>query len=227
MNFEAALREACVDADKLYWQSLFEQIDSMPDVLIPADKDERLRSFIRNHMITQTEKKNRKGMRRGWKALLIAAIILLVAALTAFAFEPVRNFVYRVYTDCTEFVSKSVKGYDDDYLYANYLYLPDGYELVSDDKEKTEQRTVYSNGSDRIVIRSVKYKTAVIGIDTEGSDSGEIKVANHVGYYSVNDDVIILFWSTGQHYHKIIADMNDKIKLEDVVRIAQSATVID
>ncbi len=228
MDFEAALREACIEADKTYWETFFERMDSMPDIIIPEDKDNRLREFIRNYRTASgLKKKNRKGMTRGIKALLIAAIILLIAAFTAFAFEPVRSFVYKVYTDCTEFVFSSVKGNKDDYLYAEYTYIPEGYVLVSDTKTKNEQKTIYSNGSDQIIIRSVDYNEAVIGIDTENSDSGEIVVGKSVGYYSINKDVIILIWSTGHHFHKIIVDSNGIISLQDVVSVAQSALSLD
>ncbi|MBQ6266824.1 MAG: hypothetical protein IJK64_03540 [Clostridia bacterium] len=84
MDFEAALRDAFMEAEDAYWKSFFERMDALPDVLILEDKDERLRNFIRNYEITPAVKKNRKGMRRGLKALLIAAIILLVVAFYRF-----------------------------------------------------------------------------------------------------------------------------------------------
>ncbi len=224
MDFEAVLKEACIEADELYWESFFERIDSLPDVLIPTDKDERLRDFIRNYEMKSAGKKNRKGMTRGIKALLIAAIILMAAAFTAFAFEPVRNFVFKVYTDCTEFVFSSAKGNEDDYLYADFLYIPDGYKLVSNTKTKTQHRIVYMNGVNMLIIKSDESSGSVLGIDTENAVHGELEINGCVGYYSINQSSIIIVWSTGKYYHIIIADQCDEIGFEDVVQIAQSIT---
>ncbi len=225
MDFEAALREACIEADKTYWKSFFEHIDSMPEILIPKDKDERLREFIRNYRTaSETEKKNRNGMTRGIKVLLIAAIILLAIAVTAFAFEPFRNFVYRVYTDCTEFVFESVKGNKDDYLYAKYSYIPKGYKLVQNNKTKTSQKIIYENESNQIVIQTDMGSSSVLGIDTENAEYGDLDINGYDGYYSINQTSIIVAWSTGRNHHVICADRNSIMNLDDVVHIAQSAT---
>ena len=227
MDFEAALREACIEADKTYWKSFFDHIDSMPEILIPEEKDKRLRDFIRNYKISSAGKNNRKGLKRGVKALLIAAIILLIAALTAFAFEPVRNFVFKVYSDCTEFVFHNGEKSEGDYLYAEYSYIPDGYELVSNIKTKTQQKIIYENGSYQIVIKSGVGSDSVLGIDTEQSESGGIVINGYDGYYSINQTSLIVVWSTGKNYHMIKADQCDTITLDVIVRIAQSAVSLD
>ncbi len=223
MDFEAALREACIEADKNYWKSFFEHIDSMPEILIPEDKDKRLRDFIRNYEIVSAGNKNRKGVKLGFKAFLIAAIILLAIAVTAFAFEPIRNFVYKVYTDCTEFVFERINGNEDDYLYAKYSYIPEGYEIVLNIKTKKQQKIVYENGDYQIVIKTDMGSNSVLGIDTENAEHGELSINGYEGYYSINQTSIIVVWSTGRNHHVIYADRNNRINLDVVVHIAQSA----
>lgn len=222
MDFEAALREACIEADNNYWKSFFEHIDSMPEILIPEEKDKRLRDFIRNYKIASAGKKNRKGLKRGIKALLIAAIVLLIAAFTAFAFEPVRNFVYKVYPDCTEFVFESIKGNKDDFLYAEYSFIPEGYSIVSNVKTDMGQKIIYENKNNQMLIQSGINSGSVIGIDTENAECGEIQINNYDGYYSINQTSIFVVWSTGKNYHMIKADQCDTITLDVIVRIAQS-----
>ena len=227
MDFEAALREACIEADKTYWETFFERMDSMPDIIISEDKDNRLREFIRNYKIaSELKKKNRKGMTRGIKALLIAAIILLIVAFTAFAFEPVKNFVFKVYSDCTEFVFQSGEKSEGDYLYAEYTYIPDGYELVKDHKGKTSHNLVYSDGTNEIEIWTRGDKNTTVLIDTEEAKTGELMIGNNVGFYSIARRSIILVWSTGKYHHDITADINENISLDDIVRVAQSAVSI-
>lgn len=223
MDFEAALREACIEADKTYWKSFFEHIDSMPVILIPEDKDKRLRDFIRNYKITSVGKKNRKGVKRGLKALLIAAIIIFAIVVTAFAFEPVRNFVFKVYSDCTEFVFESIKGNKDDYLYAEYSYIPEGYILVSNVKTEMGQSITYKNKNNQLLIQSGINSGSLLGIDTENAEHGDIQIKNHKGYYSITNRSLIITWSTGKYNHVICADKSDIITLDEVVRVAQSA----
>ena len=224
MDFEAALREACIEADKTYWKSFFDHIDSMPEILIPEEKDKRLRDFIRNYKITSAGKKNRKGLKRGVKALLIAAIIvMLIATVSVFAFKPVRNYVFHIFDNYTEFIFKPEKGTGRDFFSAEYLYIPEGFELVSDEKSKISQRLLYMNGMNQIVIYSVLNNNDLVKIDTEGSKTGEVEIGNSIGYYSSNEKVIILMWSTGRYYHQIIADACSLITLDDVINIAQSA----
>ena len=192
--------------------------------MIPEDKDERLREFIRNYRTaSETEKKNRNGMTRGIKVLLIAAIILLIAVFTAFAFEPIRSFVFKVYSDCTEFVFHSGEKSEGDYLYAVYTYIPEEYVLVSNTKAKLTQEIVYKNGNNRIIIQSGDNSDSVLIIDTENAEHGEMQINNYDGYYSITDRSIILTWSSGKYNHVILADKCDAITLDEVVYIAQSA----
>jgi len=223
MDFEAALREACIEADKTYWKSFFEHIDSMPVILIPEEKDKRLRDFIRNYEITSVGKKNHKGVKQCLKALLIAAIILLALAITTFAFKPMRNYVFHIFNNYTEFIFNDEKDADRDFFSADYLYIPEGYELVSKEKSKHLQRLLYTNGGNQIVIRSVLNINNLVEIDTEDAETGEIEIGGKIGYYSCNEKVIIVMWSTGQYYHQIIADTCNLVSLDDVIQIAQSA----
>ena len=92
MDFEIALREACFEADEIYLKSLFEQINSMPDVLIPKEKDERLRGFIRAYTVhSAPNNKNTGRIKRSIRAMIIAAALLMFVA---FTFGSVKNFVY-------------------------------------------------------------------------------------------------------------------------------------
>lgn len=226
MGYETALKEACMEADALYTKSFFEWMDSTPDVIIPEEKDARLRNFIKNYNIylnnTSANRKS-KGMKRGIKVMLIAAIILLIAALTAFAIEPVRSFVYKICNDYTEFIFEKINDNKNDYLIAEYTYIPEGYQLVSNEKKKTEHTVIFRNGQNRIKIHSDQTNGSVLLIDTEAAKTRNLKINDYDGYYSVNQDTIILVWSTGKFYHVITADVCDKLTLNDVVQIAQSA----
>lgn len=222
MDFEAALREACVEADKTYWETFFERMDSMPDIIIPEDKDNRLREFIRNYKATSGfKKKNRKGMTRGFKALLIAAIILMVAAFTAFAFSPVKSYFIEIYNDGTKFIFLNEK--KKDYFYSTFTYIPEGYELTQHTKGKLSQRSVYNNGNKIIHIDTNTNKGSVTFIDTENAETGEVVINGCDGYYSITDDAVILIWTTGKYHHCITADLNeDIITLDEVIKIAES-----
>ena len=226
MDFETALREACFEADEIYLKSLFEQINSMPDVLIPKEKDERLRGFIRAYTVhSAPNNKNTGRIKRSIRAMIIAAALLLILTLTAFAFEPVRDFIYNIYEDSTEFIFRNKSKRNGDYLFAEYSYIPEGYVLISENRTESEQTIMLQNKMDRIIISSEK-SNSLLGIDTEKAVTDKISVNGHDGYFSVNQSSIILVWSTGKHYHYIVADLNENISIDVVVQIAQSAKPI-
>lgn len=72
-------------------------------------------------------------------------------------------------------------------------------------------------------IKSLPNDNSVALFDSENAETGEIKVGDTVGYYSITNDTLFLMWSVGNYNYRISADRNDKlIGLDELVKIAQS-----
>ena len=218
------LREACILAEEMYWDDFFKRFASFPLVEIPEGQHERILKLIYEHSVDNKEKTNldtRGITSKRIKAVIIAAAIIVLLAITAFAIEPVRNFIINVYSDCTEIVFNSNN--NNDYLYAEYTFIPEGYVLVDSIQGKNSHSLIYSNEEKQIVINSMSNKNSKTVIDTEKAETGEIVVNNNIGYYSKVENIIILTWCSGRYNHIITADISEEIfSVEELVKIAQS-----
>ena len=227
MTEDSFLREVCLEAEKEYWQPILDEIVSEPDINIPAKADRRTINYIqkleKKYLYYKTDYSHRFNSKRGLKALLIAAILIFLLSVSAFSFNPFKTFLYNIYTKGTEFFFSYNRSAKDDLPYSRYTYIPEGYNIVYDNRSKFGQRIKYIKGTKRIIIDSNMVQHSSLNIDTELAKTGEIKIGEYDGYYSVTESEIIVVWSTGKYYHHIVADLNgESLTLDRVIKIAES-----
>ena len=218
------LKESCIIAEELYWQDFFERVDEEPDTTIPEGQFERILSLIHQQPICEDINlktlEKRTVFSKRVKAVLVAAIVILLLAVTAMAITPFRNFIIKVYKNCTAIVFNLEN--KNDYLYANYEDIPEGYELKSDLHSDYSQLITYTNGYFDISINTLLNEKSMTTLDTENSEINEIMIGDLQGYYSLTETNINLIWSTGKYNHCIFAELNDEITIDLLVKIAQS-----
>ncbi len=162
--------------------------------------------------------------RRVLKSVLIATVIMSLLVVTCMAVKPTRNFITKV-TDDGTFFKFSITD-NNDYLYANYNFIPEGYSLVSAEKFKSAHEIEYKKNDLSIFISSCNNKNNVFVNSENAIESGEIEVGKTVGYYCINKDMTFLVWSTGKYNHTISADNCEDITLDTLVEIALSREAI-
>ena len=216
------LKEACEEAEDSYWENYFIKIDEEPEIEIPIKIRNNILNYIYNLQVQQNrESKTPAKSHKLIRTILIAAILILISVSVACAFSPVRSFIIKVYNDCTEIIFS----YDntDDYVYAYYSYIPEGYELIDDFRGKDVQFLTYTKNEFTIQIDSFKNGNSKTDIDTENAISGEIEINKQMGYYSITNTNIIVVWSTGEYNHCIVADKSDsKLTIEEIIKIVES-----
>lgn len=221
---DKVLSEACILAEEIYWDDFFKKVATFPPVEIPEGQHEKILKLIYGYSIDNKEKTELNSQRissKRIKAVIIAAAIIGLLAITAYAIEPVRNFIINVYSDCTEIIFNSSG--ENDYLYGEYTFIPEGYVLVDSIQGKNSQFLIYSNEEKRIIINSMPNKNSKRVIDTEKAEIGEIMVNNNIGYYSKAKNIIILTWCSGRYNHIITADISEEVySIEELIKIAQS-----
>ncbi len=216
MNNEAILKAACIAADEELSAGLLALVNSMPDISVSEAEREKILSVL---IPGSTKKK--KTHKKALRVLLAAAIILLLTALTVFAVKPLRNFVVEMFKDESRIIFSQSEGRSS--LYPHYDYIPEGYVLTDIKKGKTSQWLEYKCGIYGLNIKSLPNDNSVALFDSENAETGEIKVGDTVGYYSITNDTLFLMWSVGNYNYRISADRNDKlIGLDELVKIAQS-----
>jgi hypothetical protein len=229
MTLEELFKEAGKEWDELYWQRFLEKINSVPDYYITIETDKKIIEYIKKLEIKYlyyyyNNKRNRfRNSKKRLKVLLVAAVLIIILSVSAFSFNPVKDFFFKVYEKGTEFFFNYDKNATDDYLYAEYTFIPKGYHLVQKRNFKLGQQFVYKKEDKRIVIDTNITKHSSSFIDTENANVGEIVVGKYNGYYSITDSEIIVIWSTGKYCHSITSDFNEElINLDLVVKIAES-----
>ena len=227
MTEDSFLREVCFEAEKKYWQPILDEIASESNINIPAEADRHTIKYIRKlekkYLRSNSNVSNSFNSKRGLKDLIIAAILIVLLSVSAFSFSPLKVFFYNIYNNCTEFVFSTFKSDKEDFLYAVYSYVPDGYLVTNNLKTKLGQEITYRNGSKRINIVTNISKYSSVFIDTENANTGTTKINGYEGYYSITERSIILVWSSGRYNHCITADLdNDLITLDTVIKIAES-----
>ena len=155
------------------------------------------------------------------KALIIAAIIFILFAITCAAVKPVRNFFTNVTDDGTFFSFRLTD--TDDYLHADYTYIPEGYSLVSVNNMRYAQAIDYDNHGKTINITTIKNKGGGRYINTEKAvETKEITFGQYTGFYCKNNEHTFLLWVTGKYNHLIDAENCDAITEDELVKIALS-----
>ncbi len=158
---------------------------------------------------------------RIFKSVIIAAVILALLAITCMAVKPIRNFFAKVTADGT-FFNFGISD-DDDYLCANYSFIPEGYALVYDDTVNDIRKITYENNEKLIYIVSSENENTLKFINSENAtETGEVAIGKYIGYYCINKDQTFLVWSTGKYNHAITADNCKYITLDLLVNIALS-----
>lgn len=226
---DISLRNACILAEDLYWEDFFKKNNDITERKSSDNLDKRIMSLIYGHpedlRYGETGKVNEKkfSSKRIKIALMVAALLIILLSVSATAFSPLRDFFTKIYKDCTEIVFNITN--KNDYLFAEYTYIPEGYKKVEDVRIKSTKSQIidYKNGRKRIHLTTLKNGHSSTFIDTENAETGNVMVGKYDGYYSITKTSIILVWSTGKYNHCLTADLNgDVITLETLVRIAQS-----
>ena len=223
---DTAFREACILAEELYWKDFFTKTDIKTCKVSPS-LDERIMNLIYGKTenienAVSLPGKKKKVSKKHIIAIIAAVLVILVSALAA-ASAPIRNYILNVYDDYSEFIFNTEN--KKDYLFAEYTYIPEGYKKTDERRYKKAQSqiTLFFNDEKHIKISTNGNKGTSACIDTENAETGEIKVGEYDGYYSITDDSVMLIWSTGKYNHLLTAARNgDIITLEEVVKIAES-----
>lgn len=221
---ELALKEACILAEEIHFKELLERFDAQPDIIISEGQYDRIYKLIFDQATNNSKEKKEKHISsKKIKVIILAvAVLVILLSVSAMAYNPLRDFFVKIYKDCTEIVFYITN--NNDYLFAEYTYIPEGYNKIKDDRVKAAnfQLILYRKDKSDIKISTMENKHSSTFIDTENTEAGEVMINESIGYYSITKTGIILVWSTGKYNHCLTAALKNNITLKEVVKIAQS-----
>ncbi len=161
-----------------YEEQEFENIDSMQDIPIPSELDNRIQSLIRHHSSPKKSKKHNLSVLRK------VAIVFLVLGITlgsVLAFSPkaralVKDIIKIFYSDHNSyrFGTEYVEIHKGDYTLG---YIPQGFELVEEGESEDIYQYIYSGKDNTMLIFTVSDASASsMLIDNENMEHNDIKI---------------------------------------------------
>ena len=173
------------------------------DIEVPESLDRWFNDFITMKERELKTRQRRKAMIRGSKRLAAACLILAVFGLTlTMSVEAFRirffNMIVEVGDTFTAIISRELSGdiYEDlipDGVYYP-TYVPDGYELIKVDDERTLLNMLFENEASKQLIFSQTRLPTNSHIDTETAQVWEIEIDGFPGILSVKPEKSIILW---------------------------------
>lgn len=161
-----------------YEEQEFENIDSMKNIPIPSELDNRIQSLICHHSSPKKSKKHNLSVLRK------VAIVFLVLGITlgsVLAFSPkaralVKDIIKIFYSDHNSyrFGTEYVEIHKGDYTLG---YIPQGFELVEEGESEDIYQYIYSGKDNTMLIFTVSDASASsMLIDNENMEHKDIKI---------------------------------------------------
>lgn len=159
--------------------------------------------------------------------IVIAALIALTSI--TFGVKAIREAVIDFFVETFE--KFSIVGFKDedipsqlDYIETYYTptYIPEGYELETDEQLKTNRRIKYVFNNNYISFKQNRISIDDTYIDTEISEVQEVIVLEHKAIYLKKDKIMMLYWNDINYSYLIQCE--GEIEKEELIKIAESIT---
>ncbi len=237
---ETVLYEAVAIASDELIDDLIMTVENEPDPVFSKRYKKRKKEIIRyaekqlrekdnvkysenREKVVELQQITHRTFSKTLKYALVAALLLALCTVSAIAYVSHDNswdFIFNTAGDMTDVVfndDTSTKGF----LYGEYTYVPEDYNLVSNNMDKVSQNIVYENANgEMIMCTSSQNEGAVGGWDTENVVVEEVKIAQTIKGAYIKDDLTatsMLSWVTGKYHHEIVADNLSK---EELIKMA-------
>ncbi|MDO5096831.1 MAG: DUF4367 domain-containing protein [Peptostreptococcaceae bacterium] len=205
-----------------YEEQEFENIDSMQDIPIPSELDNRIQALIRHHSSPEKSKKQNLSVLRK------AAIVFLVLGITlgsVLAFSPkaralVKDIIKIFYSDHNSyrFGTEYVEIHKGDYTLG---YIPEGFELL-EEGEVVSGFYQYYNGENESRLDFYYYsaQAGTIAIDNENMEHKDIKINGLEGV--IAHDTESLFTSAFLLDEGVVLEITGDFEYDTAIKILEN-----
>ena len=197
------------------------EADAVGGADIPSP-DELLRSIYQKH--EQNKKRAKHLSLRRAVAIIIAAVLIIASAVTAFAFkEKLLNFIERREDTHTSLdLPDGKKQIEEIYLPS---YMPEGFSLKSRNCSNAAVSSVWTDGKSDIIFTQMPGKNSNVSVNTENDDYAEAVFGNQAVYYTVRHGSFGAVWHTEHYIYRL--DYSSDFNLEQIEKIIVSITYVE
>ena len=162
--------------------------------------------------------KTRKGGRRILKrTLILAAVLIIVMGTLVVTCEGVRLKLSSLFFRDTPGSTRMI---DDENLVVNVAevvvdYVPEGYELESDEIVGDFNRVLfYSNGEKEVIVSITKTEMYAFNVDNERMEGEAVKINDKEGHLFVTEGKHIVVWQMADCTFQITTTLNETEAIE-------------
>ncbi len=164
----------------------------------------------------------KKAAKAGKYAVTFCSVLIIILTVSVISVDAFR-FRFLEWLIGVHETHNSINISRNDKIYSDVMiadYMPEGYVMVSYNKENTTSTLQYSNGQYNIYIRIYSGDYGLTS-DNENLTDEKLYFNDHEAIYQKKGDISKLLWSDGDETYSI--QVNDpQIKREEIVKIAQS-----
>lgn len=200
------------------------EVDAIDGAEIP-NSDKLMHSIYEKH---EEKKKSAKHLTsRKIVAIIIAAVLIIASAVTAFAFkEKLLDFVERITDTHTSLDSpegnKGKEKIEEIYLPS---YIPERFRLKSHSSSNAAAVTVWTDGVSDIIFKQMPRQNSNVSINTENEEYSEVVFGNQPVYYTVKHGTFGAVWHTEDYIYRF--DAFSPFDIEEIEDIIVSVTYVE
>lgn len=191
-------------------------MESFPKIDLPHSR--QYTEYMEGLVFSNSAVKDKRGFSK--KKLLACIIAAILALVTACTFrEPILDFFEKAYESFTKLSTNEDAGKE---ITAVYMpdYIPDGYEIISESKNKIGVSVIWSNGNERITYNQSPLNNENILIDTGSNDYVCLYIEKQPVYYIYQNNTYFFIWENGDYTFKL--KCSDTIIMEEIEKIISS-----
>ena len=237
---EIELIKAKSDANMKYVASLiYESEYNIPDdemLVVPEELDIKMRNFVSILSMQNETKKRRQSFATIGKRCAIFALVFAIAgsvsiiSVDAWRLKAVEFFVQQGDGHFT-LITNDKDSFSDWEGYYKFSKVPNGFELIYNNKDVLGKTIAYSNGETTITLEQYSRDTT-ISIDKEHSETVEVIVRDSKGFYTIHysdgkESSNSLLWSEDNTFIQVGSNGDKLLSKQELLQLATTIKYYD
>lgn len=182
-------------------------------------KDRRIIKMINQGIHKEKKKRVAKLLPRIIAGVLIA---LIICSITVMSVEALRVPFFNLFVNTKEKITTievdEGQTSDNNSFADLFEYIPDGYEMMSEDNQDNTTSFIFTNGNGDSIFIDILNKEHSAGVDTEDAEYNEIMTNAFQGFYSIKNGTTNLVFIKNNYTYLILGS----IDLEEIIKIAEN-----
>ncbi len=179
--------------------------------------NQRIQKMIKKALHKENNRRHIKRLPRIAVVIIIFIVISSITVMSVEAFRiPFLNLFVKTEEKVTDIDIDENQTTDEPNNIQNiFSYIPDGYELKSEDIQEQAMTFIYSNDNQEDLYLYRFSKEGSLSIDTENADYNQITIDGYKGFYSIKNEEINFVYTKNNYAYMICGkiDLNESIKI--------------